>query len=92
MKRMLKKQFEVVEKVCVFCMFCVILLVYVCLCDLCDFACLCVFCVICVILLVYVCVHRKRLKCKHFAETYFAAGKWEYMRAGTVFTNSLVLV
>ena len=42
MKRMLKKQFEVVEKVCVFCMFCVILLVYVCLCDLCDFACLCV--------------------------------------------------
>ena len=89
MKRMLKKQFEVVEKVCVFCMFCVILLVYVCLCDLCDFACLCVFCVI---LLVYVCVHRKRLKCKHFAETYFAAGKWEYMRAGTVFTNSLVLV
>ena len=67
MKRMLKKQFEVVEKVCVSCVFCVILLVYV-------------------------CVHRKRLKCKHFAETYFAAGKWEYMRAGTVFTNSLVLV
>ena len=52
----------------------------------------CVCCVFCVILLVYVCVHRKRLKCKHFAETYFAAGKWEYMRAGTVFTNSLVLV
>ena len=49
-------------------------------------------CVFCVILLVYVSVHRKRLKCKHFAETYFAAGKWEYMRAGTVFTNSLVLV
>ena len=49
-------------------------------------------CLFCVILLVYVCVHRKRLKCKHFAETYFAAGKWEYMRAGTVFTNSLVLV
>ena len=47
--------------------------------------------VFCVILLVYVCVHRKRLKCKHFAETYFAAGKWEYMRAGTVFTNSLVV-
>ena len=49
-------------------------------------------CVFNVILLVYVCVQRKRLKCKHFAETYFAAGKWEYMRAGTVFTNSLVLV